>query len=92
VPAAATSPALIIVGGLMLSSITDIAWDDALVALPAFLILVTIPLTFSIANGLAFGIISYVVLRVARGRFRDVSLAAYVMAALLVLRFVYMAG
>jgi AGZA family xanthine/uracil permease-like MFS transporter len=90
IPSAATAPALIIVGGLMLSSVGDIDWEDALTAIPAFLTLVTIPLTFSIANGLAFGIISYVLLRIARGRFREVSTAAYVMAALLIARFIYL--
>jgi len=89
IPAAATAPALIAVGALMLSSIAEIDWENALVAVPAFLTLVTIPLTFSIANGLAFGVISYVLLRMATGRFRDISPAAYIMAALLVIRFLY---
>jgi AGZA family xanthine/uracil permease-like MFS transporter len=90
IPSAATAPALIIVGSLMLSSIGEIDWTNALTAVPAFLTLITIPLTFSIANGLAFGVVSYVLLRVARGRFREISLAAYVMAALLIVRFIYM--
>jgi adenine/guanine/hypoxanthine permease len=59
------------------------------VAVPAFLTLVTIPLTFSIANGLACGIISYVIIHVARGRGREVSWAAYVLAVLLMIRFFY---
>jgi len=90
IPPAATAPALIVVGGLMMSAIGEIDWDDALVAVPAFLTMVTIPLTFSIANGLAFGIVAYVLLRMARGRFADVPAAAYIMAALLMVRFVYM--
>ena len=90
VPAAATAPALVVVGGLMMSGIAEIAWDDVCVAFPAFLTLITIPLTFSIANGLACGIISYVVIHVARGRGREVPWAAYVMALLLIVRFVYM--
>jgi Permeases len=90
VPAAATAPALVVVGGLMMSAIAEIAWEDVCVAFPAFLTLITIPLTFSIANGLACGIISYVAIHLARGRGREVPWAAYVMALLLIVRFVYM--
>jgi len=92
IPAAATAPALIVVGGLMISSLTEIDWDDACVAVPAFLTLVTIPLTFSIANGLAFGIISYVLIHLARGRGRQVPWTAYFLAVLLLIRFAYMGG
>jgi AGZA family xanthine/uracil permease-like MFS transporter len=89
VPAAATAPALIVVGGLMMSALAEIAWDDVCSAFPAFLTLITIPLTFSIANGLACGIISYVIIHLARGRGRQVPVAAYVLAILLMIRFVY---
>ena len=90
VPAAATAPALIVVGALMISAIGDIDWEDPLVAVPAFLTLITIPLTFSIANGLAFGIISHVLLKLAAGQGRRVPVAAYTLAGLLIVRFVYM--
>jgi adenine/guanine/hypoxanthine permease len=90
IPAAATSPALIVVGGLMLSSISDIQWSDPLVAFPAFLTLVTIPLTYSIANGLSFGIVSFAVLRIFSGRFRKEEWMLYLLAALFLLRFFYM--
>jgi AGZA family xanthine/uracil permease-like MFS transporter len=89
VPSAATAPALVVVGGLMLSAVAEIQWDDVCTAFPAFLTLITIPLTFSIANGLACGIISYVVIHVARGRWRQVPWAAYLIAVLLMARFVY---
>jgi adenine/guanine/hypoxanthine permease len=89
VPSAATSPALVVVGGLMISAVGEIPWDDVCTAVPAFLTLVMIPLTFSIANGLACGIISYVVIHLARGRGRQVPWAAYVLAVLLIFRFVY---
>ena len=92
IPAAATAPALIVVGGLMISSLTEIDWEEACVAVPAFLTLVTIPLTFSIANGLAFGIISYVLIHLARGRGRQVPWTAYLLAAALMIRFAYMGG
>lgn len=89
VPAAATAPALVIVGGLMMSALAEIPWDETCVAFPAFLTLVTIPLTFSIANGLGCGIISYVIIHLTRGRGREVPAAAYVLAVLLMVRFVY---
>ncbi len=89
VPAAATAPALIIVGGLMMSALVDIPWEDICVAFPAFLTLITIPLTFSIANGLGGGIVVYVILHVTRGRGRQVPVAAYVLAVLLAARFIY---
>ena len=91
IPTAATSPALIIVGGLMLSSISEIPWSDPLVAFPAFLTLVTIPLTYSIATGLSFGMIAFAVLRIFSGRFRWKDWLLYVLAALFLLRFFYMA-
>ena len=91
IPIAATSPALIVVGGLMLSSISDIKWSDPLVAFPAFLTLVTIPLTYSIANGLSFGIVSFALLRIFNGRFRKQEWMLYLLAALFLLRFFYLA-
>ncbi len=89
VPSAATAPALVVVGGMMISAVAEIPWEDACIALPAFLTLITIPLTFSIANGLACGIISYVLVHLASGRARQVSWAAYLLAGLLIIRFVY---
>lgn len=91
IPSAATSPALIIVGGLMLSSISQIKWSDPLVAFPAFLTLVTIPLTYSIANGLSFGIIAFALLHIFSGRFRWQNWLLYLLAVLFLLRFVYIA-
>jgi adenine/guanine/hypoxanthine permease len=89
VPSAATAPALVVVGGLMISSVAEIPWEDVCTAFPAFLTLIMIPLTFSIANGLACGMISYVVIYLVRGRGREVPVAAYILAVLLVIRFVY---
>jgi AGZA family xanthine/uracil permease-like MFS transporter len=90
VPAAATAPALIIVGSLMMSQVIEIRWDDPIVAIPAFLTLVTIPLTFSIANGLAFGFTSYALLKLMRGEFRREHWLVYLLAALFIARFVYL--
>ena len=90
IPAAATAPALILVGALMISAVTEIQWDDPLVAVPAFLTLITIPLTFSIANGLAFGITSFSILRLLRGEATRKDWMLFLLAALFILRFIYM--
>jgi AGZA family xanthine/uracil permease-like MFS transporter len=66
VPSAATAPALVVVGGQMMSSIAEIQWDDECKAFPAFLTLITIPLKFSFANGLAFGLSSFALLHLVR--------------------------
>ena len=90
VPSAATAPALILVGSMMLSTISEIHWHDPLVAVPAFLTLVLIPFTSSIANGLGFGIISWAVLHLVAGKFRRQDWLLYLLAALFLARFVYL--
>jgi AGZA family xanthine/uracil permease-like MFS transporter len=90
VPAAATAPALILVGSMMLSSIGEIHWHNPLVAVPAFLTLVLIPFTTSIANGLGFGIIAWAALHLAAGKLRKQDWLLYVLAALFLARFIYM--
>jgi adenine/guanine/hypoxanthine permease len=90
IPAAATSPALIVVGSLMMTTASEIAWADAEVSIPAFLTMMTIPLTFSIANGLAFGFVAYTLLKVLRGKFREVNWFVYALAGLFIVRFLYL--
>lgn len=90
IPAAATAPALIIVGSMMVGALADIDWDDPGVAIPAFLTVIGIPLTFSIANGLAFGITAYASLKMLRGQARTTDWLLFVLAALFVARFIYM--
>jgi AGZA family xanthine/uracil permease-like MFS transporter len=90
VPPAATAPALILVGSLMLSTISEIRWHQPLIAVPAFLTMVLIPFTYSIANGLGFGIIAWAVLHLAAGKFRRQDWLLYVLAALFLARFVYL--
>jgi AGZA family xanthine/uracil permease-like MFS transporter len=91
-PAAATAPALIIVGSLMVSTVAEIPWSDPVYALPAFLTLASIPLTFSIANGIAIGFIAYTFLKVFRGQYRSVSWLVYVLTALFIARFAYLSS
>jgi AGZA family xanthine/uracil permease-like MFS transporter len=91
IPTFATSPALIIVGGLMLAGVGTIEWHDPTIAIPAFLTLVTIPLTYSIADGLSFGLTSYAALQILTGRARKKDWMLYILATLFALRFVYVA-
>jgi AGZA family xanthine/uracil permease-like MFS transporter len=90
IPAFATSPALILVGGLMLAGIKTVEWDDPLIAVPAFLTLVTIPLTYSIATGLSFGLISFAALEIVTGRVRRQNWMLYTLAALFAARLAFL--
>jgi AGZA family xanthine/uracil permease-like MFS transporter len=90
IPAAATAPALILVGAMMMGALKEVEWFDPIEAIPAFLTLIMIPLSFSIANGLAFGIVSHAVLTLVTGRARRKDWLLFVLAALFVLRFVYL--
>ena len=91
IPQQATAPVLIIVGALMLGHVGEIDWQRPEVAIPAFLTLISIPLTFSIANGLAFGFTSHTLLRVLSGQWRKVSPLVWLLTALFVLRYAFLA-
>jgi len=80
------------VGGLMLLPLAEIVWDDPLSGIPAFLTVAMIPLTFSIANGLAFGITAHAALKLVRGRVERSDWFLYVLAGLFVLRFAWMSA
>jgi adenine/guanine/hypoxanthine permease len=92
VPLAATAPALILVGGLMMAPLVDIAWDDPEVAIPAFLTVAMIPLTFSIANGLAFGITAYALMKLVLRKITRTDWLLLVISALFVARFVWLSA
>ncbi|GET32850.1 xanthine/uracil permease [Prolixibacter bellariivorans] len=87
VPGAATAPALILVGSFMMSPILKINFDDYTESIPAFLTIIMMPLTYSIAEGIVFGMLSYVLLKVLSGKFKDVSVIMYVLGVLFVLKF-----
>ena len=91
IPAAATAPALILVGALMMGALAEIEWSDPGQAIPAFLTVVITPLSYSITNGLAFGITSYALLKLIRGQARLSDWLVFLLAALCVLRFIYLA-
>jgi len=84
-----TAPALVIVGAMMMQNVVKITWTDQTESIPAFLILIGIPLSYSIADGLALGFISYPILKVCSGRGREIGWLTYVLAAVLVAYFVF---
>jgi AGZA family xanthine/uracil permease-like MFS transporter len=90
VPGQATAPALIVVGALMLVHTEEIEWQTPASSIPAFLTLAAIPLTFSIANGLALGFTAHTLLRVLAGEWRKVHWLVYVLTGLFLLRFFYL--
>jgi AGZA family xanthine/uracil permease-like MFS transporter len=92
IPAYATAPALILVGALMTESIGRVDWKEFTEAVPAFVTLLATPLTFSIATGLSFGVISYTLVKVAAGKSREVSVVIWILTALFILRYVYLAA
>jgi AGZA family xanthine/uracil permease-like MFS transporter len=89
VPGYATAPALLYVACLMLRELVHVNWDDITESVPAAIAAITMPLTYSIAYGLAFGFISYVAIKALSGRFRDIHLAALLVAALFVVKFAF---
>ncbi len=92
IPAYATAPALIIVGALMTESIGRVRWADFTEAIPAFVTLLATPLTFSIATGLGMGLISYTLVNVATGKLKEVSPVIWILTALFILRYAYLAA
>jgi AGZA family xanthine/uracil permease-like MFS transporter len=84
------APALIIVGSIMLANVRKIVWDDPTEAIPAFLTLVAMPFTFSITEGIAFGFISYALLKLITGRAKDVHWLIYTFAILFILRYIFL--
>ncbi len=90
IPAFATAPALIVVGYMMLSSCADIDWRDPAEAVPAFLAVVAMPFTYSISDGIMFGVISYTVINACVGNYRRIHWIMYVLAALFVAKYALM--
>jgi AGZA family xanthine/uracil permease-like MFS transporter len=88
IPAYATAPALLYVACLLTRSLTEIEWDDVTEAAPAIITALAMPFTFSIADGIAFGFISYAGIKVAAGRYRDVHPAVAILAVLFVIKYV----
>jgi AGZA family xanthine/uracil permease-like MFS transporter len=92
VPAYATAPALLFVAVLMMSSLANIDWDDLTVAAPVAIAALAMPLTFSIANGIAFGFIAWTAIKLLAGRWRELSPAMWILSILFVIKLGWFAG
>ncbi|MBO4417889.1 MAG: NCS2 family permease [Bacteroidales bacterium] len=89
IPSAATAPALVIVGVMMMHSIKVIHWEDFSKSIPAFLTVIIMPLAYSISDGILIGVIAYVVTHAISGKFKDISITMWVLAVLFVLRYIF---
>ncbi len=92
VPGVATAPALIVIGGLMMKGLTQVDWRDPAVAIPVFVTVVGMPFTFSIATGISLGLLSWVAIAALSGRAREVHPLMWLLTALLVARYAFLAG
>ena len=92
VPAYATAPALLFVACLMLRELTELNWDDSTEVIPAAVTALMMPFTYNIANGLAFGFITYALLKLFTGRFREVHWMVWIIAGVFLFKFIYLGG
>ena len=88
IPSAATAPALIIVGMFMIGNVSKVDWSDPEVALPAFLTIAIRPFAYSISDGIGFGFISYTLIKLARGKAKEVPVLLYILSALFVVMYI----
>ena len=88
IPTQATAPALIIVGMLMINNVSKIDWSDVEVALPCFLTIVMMPFAYSISDGIGFGFISYCIIKIFRGKAKEVPILMYILSALFVVMYI----
>ena len=89
IPGAATAPALIIVGVMMMGPVKTIHWDDYCRAIPAFLTIILMPLAYSISDGILIGVISYVICHAVAGKFKDISITMWILAALFICKYIF---
>ena len=89
IPGAATAPALIIVGVMMMHSVTRIHWDDYCKAIPAFVTIIMMPLAYSISDGILLGVITYVGCHAVAGRFKDISVTMWILAVLFICKYIF---
>ena len=88
IPSAATAPALIVVGVMMMPAVKRIQWNDFAKSIPAFLTIIVIPLSCSISDGILMGVISYVVIHAIAGRYKEISVPMWILAGLFILRYI----
>ena len=90
IPSFATAPALVVVGFFMMQQVAKIAWNDMLEAIPAFICIFAMPFMYSISEGIAFGVISYVVLHAAAGKAKKITPLMWVLAVLFILKYIFL--
>ena len=90
IPSFATAPALVVVGFFMMQQVAKIAWNDMLEAIPAFICIFAMPFMYSISEGIAFGVISYVVLHAAAGKAKKIAPLMWVLAVLFILKYIFL--
>ena len=89
IPSAATAPALVLVGIMMMEPVTKIKFDNFSESIPAFICIITMPLTYSISNGILIGMITYVILNMICGNFKRITAVMYILTALFILKFIF---
>ena len=89
IPSAATAPALIIVGVMMMPSIKSIHWEDYCKSIPAFLTIILMPVAYSISDGILIGVIAYALTHAISGRFKEISVPMWILAVLFILRYIF---
>ena len=89
IPGAATAPALIIVGVMMMPSVKTIHWDDYSKAIPAFVTIIMMPLAYSISDGILLGVIAYVICHAISGQFKKISITMWILAALFICKYIF---
>lgn len=88
IPGAATAPALIMVGVFMMASVKKIDWQDIEVAIPCFLTMAMMIFAYSISDGIAFGFISYVIIKLARGKVKEIPVLMYIISILFIIKYI----
>ena len=89
IPGAATAPALIIVGVMMMPSVKTIHWEDYCKAIPAFITIIMMPLAYSISDGILLGVIAYVLCHAVAGKFKEISVTMWILAALFICKYIF---
>ena len=89
IPSAATAPALVLVGVMMMPSIARIHWDDYCKAIPAFVTIIMMPLAYSISDGILLGVIAYVAMHALSGKFKEISIPMWILAVLFVCKYIF---
>ena len=90
IPSAATAPALVMVGLFMMTSVTKIDFEDMTEAIPAFLTIIMMPFAYSIAEGIVFGMVSYVIIKLFTGKYKDVSIVMWILGIVFILRTIFL--